>query len=633
MKNQLRSPKEIKTDMLEWARTNLFARVGKEWDYAGEDFDPLIHLMVGATASEVKNIYESINDSDRRVLKQLAQMLLPEAKHLPSPAHALIKVTPSQPTYQLSETLQLFCDMAGEKVFLSPVYEHAIANLNLKYIASDLGVYVHKPETVYSNYMPLKPMAQKNGVVSHLMLGFECPSPVSSLKNTSFYFDLKGSENARSPFLNAVTNGTWYAHDNEIATIQGFSDQLNPEDLLDTTKAIRQRITNIYKSCFTTITDEAVFNPEQTSVREKVKQWMKERNIYNPNLDDQLDELGNAQGNHLWIMVQLQYPTVVDDFFNNFTCSTQVFPAVNRCYQIKDDAQTYFNESALNVVQIQSENPILGIRRVTHQQTGQLFDIRPLAYLKGEEKPSYSIRYGGVGRLDTYNVWQRCLYLLNVFREENRLKEVVNKIGSNLSLEDFHILLGEKIDKDEFMMAQNPLHFLYLFMHPGFAMKGVRAIVEYWTTLGNEANDIPVKQALRCEVIVAGLKKEDKSEIYGHLVTSTTGGRKLSNDTELFHALKDAIIRKERLITPSDIEAFCRMKVQSGIDEISITKGIDMDARPGFGITRTIQVNLIVSSSNEIKWNAICRELEHSLQENSLSNLPYRVKFVFNDKD
>ena len=55
----------------------------------GQNFDPIVRFMAGACASELERVYQHLHDTEGRLQKRLAKILLPEYFHLPQPAHAL----------------------------------------------------------------------------------------------------------------------------------------------------------------------------------------------------------------------------------------------------------------------------------------------------------------------------------------------------------------------------------------------------------------------------------------------------------------------------------------------------------------------------------------------------------------
>ncbi|MCB0522688.1 MAG: type VI secretion system baseplate subunit TssF [Lewinellaceae bacterium] len=614
-----RSPAQTKEEMLEWVRTNIFARMGQEWDYRGKDFDPLINLLVGACASEVTSIYEAIEDSDRRVLRQMANLLVPESRHLPSPSHALARVNPTGASYLLPETLQLVCEHNGEEAYFSPVFEQVLLNAKLKIVVSEAGIFQY-------NVGKRPPKSGGNAkLMTQLLLGFECPKVPDSLQGVGFYFDLEDNSR-KSLFLEAVTTGKWRLRNQEVLKKQGFGEEAVPEDMLDTTRSLKRRIESIYKRQFVTIADEKKFEPVETPVQEVLQEWIDYNRIKDENLLKQAEGLFLLQGKYLWLEITLPYPVRVNDLAANFRCSTCIFPVVNRKLHIKDDADTYFDRPALNVIHLFSQKPILGVRRVFNQQTGEDFEYLPLVQFKEGEHPAFTLRYGGVGRLDSYNLWRRYIYLLNVFREEHRLFEVANNIGSKVSLEGFHRLLGERISKGDYETSQNPEQHLYLFLHPGLVARGVRAVAEYWSTLGSKGNGIAAGQPLKANTAVPGIKKEDKTEIYARFVTATGGGKNVPTEPELYQELKDTLLRRGRLLTAEDVKNFCQARLGGMLRGVSIQNGVEMDPRPGFGITRITEVRLKVSDPEDETWKDTCREIEMELAENALSVLPYRVK-------
>ena len=86
-----RTPPHIKRDMLHWAKDHLYTRASDEWAYEAIEADPLVHLLVGACASEAQLVYDNIQETEDRLLQRLLRYLLPEAFHLPQPTVAVAK--------------------------------------------------------------------------------------------------------------------------------------------------------------------------------------------------------------------------------------------------------------------------------------------------------------------------------------------------------------------------------------------------------------------------------------------------------------------------------------------------------------------------------------------------------------
>ena len=83
------------------------------------------------------------------------------------------------------------------------------------------------------------------------------------------------------------------------------------------------------------------------------------------------------------------------------------------------------------------------IKSVHNQIRNKPIPAKSLAKLIGEKKQTaYSFRMGGVGRLDSYNAWQRLSYMLSIFRKEHKLHDLFDRLGDKMSLEELHEVIG-----------------------------------------------------------------------------------------------------------------------------------------------------------------------------------------------
>jgi hypothetical protein len=608
-----RTAEAIKQDMLAWARENIYARLGEEWDYTGRDFDPLVDLLVGACASEIKNIYEAIDGSDRRIVKKLAELLVPEPVHLPAAARALAAVSSNGSMAHLTETTSFRCDTEAGSFYFTPAFTCTLLNSALKVVGSDGLIFEYKPE-------PENPSGQFTNV-SKILLGFEAPKPITSFDNILFYFNLLG-ENSPLLFLNALNQGLWKINGQLVEKTRGFRTEPLPfGSQHESGPASIRQTEEIYQPYFFT-TQEYLENALlKRNISEVVVSWLRENHSDTPGLEQQAQALSPVEDNFFWIEIQLPYPVQVYELEKNFRCATNIVPVINRQLQVKDDADTFLNRPLIDVISITPEKPYLGVHQVENVQNKEVFSSLPFNQLKGSRSPAYSIRYGGVGRIDNYNTWNRLSYLLSLFREEHRYQEVLEKIGSKVSIEELHLLLGEKILKEEPQPApgENPVYF---FLHPGEAPKSsIRARISYWTTDGAKANRIPAPKTLICDPPEPGIHKEGIT-----LLTAPAGGKDAPDETEYYQLLKNSLLQKEKIVTAADARYFCFNYLGKGLQQVSLQPGFRVDPRPEGGIDRVSQVYLTVDQPADPAWPGKCRELEYLLNEKSAGLVPYTVR-------
>lgn len=596
----------IKEDMLEWVKQNIYARMGQEWDYNGSDFDPLVHLLVGACASEVKNIYEAIESSDRRIVKKLAELLVPGHAHLPSPAHALARATPTGSSARLSETMEFRCNAEPGTFYFTPAFDCVILNSVLKVVGSDGLIFQYGAQQKQEN---------KITHISRLLLGFEAPKAISLFDNVLFYIDLMGA-NRSSVFLDAIASGEWKLNGHPIEKVRGFKKGAAREEVFGKSHTIEQ-VEDVYKSNFFTLKqypDKEIFG---RSISDVVVTWLRENKANYPLLEQQAQLLPSVGDNFFWIEIQLPYTVPIHDFANNFRCATNIFPVVNRKMNVKDDADVFFNRPVINAVSIKPEKPFLGVHSVINADNLEPLTTLPLSQLNGSKIPAYNVRYGGVGRIDNFNVWSRFAYMLELFREEHRYREVLDRLGDKVSLEELHLLIGENIQKAE---GPHPAdnNNVYIFLYPGQTRQnGLRVCIKYWTTDGSKANRIAPNKILFCDPADPSLMKENFI-----LYTAPTGGTDTAEETDYYQQLRNCLMKNDKIVTIEDVKRFCREYVGNDLKNVTVNPGFYVDPRPGGGIMRSLEVCLYIDSSE----NTTYMELEHLINERSNGSVPYILK-------
>lgn len=615
-----RVAEEIKQDMLEWAKENIYARMGEEWDYNGRDFDPLVHLLVGACASEVKNIYDAIDSSDRRIVKKLAELIVPEHAHVASPARALASVTPTGSTALLSETMQFRCDTETGPYYFTPAFNCTILNSDLKVVGSDGLIFEYKAGKE-------KPTGQYTHV-SKILLGFEAPKPIISFDNILFYFNLLGQNN-QLLFLQALAEGQWKINGQPVDKNRGFRKKSESfESQRDASYYTTEQIEEIYQPYFFTVQEYLENALLKRNISEVVVSWLRENHTDTPTLEKQAQALSPVEDNFFWIEIQLPYPVRVFELEKNFRCATNIIPVVNRKLNIKDDADNFLNRPFIDVISVTPEKPFLGVHRIENFLNKEVIPTLPFNQLKGSRTPAYSIRYGGVGRIDNYNAWNRLSYLLSLFREEHRYREVLERLGPKLSIEELHLLIGEKIRKDE-PQETGTENSVYFFMHPGESLKGgIRAKISYWTTDGAKANRISVPKGLICDPPEPSLRKDGAT-----LITALTGGKDAPDETEYYSLLRHNLLQKDKIVTTQDVKHFCQHYIGPPLRQVTIKPGFKVDPRPEGGIGRVSEVLLQVDRPEDEVWTDTCCELEYLLNQKSNGVIPYSVTLTQNGHD
>jgi hypothetical protein len=624
---QRNTPQNIKRDMLEWAKHHLYARSTDEWGYNTLEADPLVHLLVGACAAESKEVYDTIQDSDDRLLQRLLKYLLPETFHLPLPAVGIAKAQAKTSTCTLSDSHNLVYKEGEQVLNFTPLFDTKLLNGKIRFICTDNNV-IEFNETTELN--PQHWIKNETQTLSRLLIGIETPQKVTSLENTSFFIDWKGNDLEKRQLVLSLSRSQWFWNEQPLKRQNGFLDAQNAawQEHFDTEKQLRRTLNAQYQQQFHLITDSQTPPTVELSVADILRSWLNKSVVSEDELNSTTAKWTNVTGNFVWLRIQLPYSIQLTDIERHLTIALNHFIVVNRKLVEKDDGDTFFARSmGMEALTIQPTVGFFqGIKSVHNQISNKPISSMPLAQLiRSKNQTAYSMRIGGVGRFDNYNAWERLSYILSVFRQEHRQRDIADRIGDKMSLEELHETLGERLSKEDFKQAndikQQPV---YIFIQPGDSSYQLRAKISYWVTDGEIANNLRPDSTLISEPALAGL---DPLSI--RLVTTTRGAKNKYSATEQVQALQDVLFRRGRIVSANDIKSLCFQKLGNVLKDVQLRSYFETDMNAdSSGVRRAIEVTLSVEQAVDPYIKQLGQEIELTLQENSVGTMPYRVCIV-----
>jgi len=161
-------------------------------------------------------------------------------------------------------------------------------------------------------------------------------------------------------------------------------------------------------------------------------------------------------------------------------------------------------------------------------------------------------------------------------------------------------------------------------LHAGIAT-GIRVRVEYWTSKGAAANNIPAKSQLKC---VSKSKTSLEPESI-ELISATVDGKHPLNSTQQLEAMKSVLLSRERIVTREDVKVFCKTFLTDKLVNVEVKDGVGTDPRFDFGMTRLLEVNLTASKKSlKEDWEGICQQVQVLLEQKSTSSIPIKVKLT-----
>lgn len=165
--------------------------------------------------------------------------------------------------------------------------------------------------------------------------------------------------------------------------------------------------------------------------------WFQKHQMEQADVDKQLAKLNKELKKPLiWIEVLLSRPVEIAQLASRLVVRFNVFPVVNRRLCGNSSGEHHFLQSnAIKWLHLKPVESFLSMRRVFEEKPPEypVFTFKPFAEFKEETKPGYTLRLGGIGRWDDFNVWQRLAYVIAILQENYSHQDLIQKAASTLS--------------------------------------------------------------------------------------------------------------------------------------------------------------------------------------------------------
>ncbi|WP_452219799.1 type VI secretion system baseplate subunit TssF [Lacinutrix salivirga] len=608
----------MKTESFEHIKNRMLKKAASIWGVAANEietsFDPVVSLLISACASEILKIEAELNESQNRVTEKLVQLMTPETAIGSKPAHAILHVDTVddsvviKPEYQFyfkKKTTTNKATQTLKNLFFSPIQDFKIINANIKYLAcgnvlSELDIKKQKTSLTQANTTTQLPS-------SNLYLGIESTLNDLALEDVSLYFELNDVEN-KNLFYHYLKNAKWSTASKKINTCEGFYNSASQnkrnlksifEDVSRNTLNINNHTLNYYKDHFVSIKDKKKIT---TSNFEELDDFIA------------LNKLDLEPGIR-WI--KIEFPNVVSNtVLQNLFCSLNAFPVLNR----ELNTFSYQIRNFINIIPIKTEDHFLDIKTIVNTN-GQTY-LPKLKDVLDSGKGNYTIRGNNVGKLDQRSAKEFLTHLIELLKDESAAFSFLNNdfLHGNLkSLNQLISMLEKKVSTE----YDNLTETSYVTLEP--YSKKENLIIEYWTTNGEEANNI--KSGNDIEVYKAiGLKQKGS-----YLMTTTFDGRDSLTMDERLNAYRRSLLSRDRIVTKEDIKALCFELYSNKIDRVEIKKGYSNNIDLNKGITQCIEIELYANKSINLEpneWDSLNSSLLLFLEKKSVNIFPYKIKIV-----
>lgn len=611
----------MKENTKEEIRGRMLRKAASLWGVPANEiemsFDPIVSLLITACAAEIEKISGEIDESQTRITEKIIQLMTPEYIFGARPSHSILYTEPVdsnlkiKPEYLFSFKKKVSYKNVSEnfkEIFFSPVQEFNLINANLKYVASGGVISENKKnkqlQTLFKNDGgPSLPP-------STLYLGMDCHDSELSLKDVSFYFEQQNIK-LHSVFYHHLKNAEWFINNTKIKTSPGFynsqkSNQIKLDSIFNKTSNkshnIEELLVNNYLNHYVTINE-----PLKGSLHKESSFGELDKII--------LDNKVKVSDNIRWI--KIVFPRVVsNEMLKSVFCTVNAVPVINR----KINSFTYQMKEFIDIIPIKTEDLFLDLKSITNTN-GKAYK----AESKDDTntgKGTFTIRTDNIGKLDHRKAKEYITHLIELLKDESASFSSYNNdfLFKNLkTLNQLIALLENKVSE----ISNEITETNYVTLKP--LKKKETLLVDYWTTNGNEGNNIKSGSSLK---IYNGVGIKQKSTM---LLTTSHGGKNYLTMNERLNAYRRTLLARDRIVSREDVKALCYEMYNDKISAVNISKGYTTDIAVNKGLLQCINIEITPNSNistEQTEWDIINNNLLLYLEKHSVSVFPYRIKMV-----
>ncbi len=604
-------------------RSKMLGYAAKAWGFSDaaieNSFDPLVSLLLGAGAHEIGKVYHEIHSTESRLLLKLTQLLTPDVLTGATPAHALCHATPIdvdgvtnayQHFYFQRKTETRFGRDEMEDVFFTPAGDFALSAAEVRMQASGNKLFAYKTA------LTKETAANSDGAniaANKIWIGIEALEDWKYIKEISLFFENRNPAESNS-FYKDLASATITCNGKILATKVGLNDKRNANRTLhqklveghyNITAQSEEHIQSFYNSQFVNL-----ILPDGL---------LEENSVQPPDYPEEIFPASAFQKNPkklLWFSVEIpgknkkyNLPDVV--------CALNCFPVINR----RKEEFTYRLHDKHTIIALQSPGRFLDIIDVRSQDDVPYFETA-ISNPSQAEAGSYLLRHSGTGRFDKRNALEMTEYLLQLLRDESAsfaalgkdlIESQVKQVNQLISAIEQRVASAKKTgDESLSYLIVNALNF------------PENIFVQYWHTDAESANQI--RPGTKLNTYQGNSFTRDSV----YLMTSSTGGRNSLSPIESVSVYKNAVLTRQRIVTPKDIETACFMIGGSNLAKVQIKKGVMIEAGTDGNYVRCVDVKIQFKPNTVQAEEAglVCREIQTYLENHSSGMYPFNVEIA-----
>jgi hypothetical protein len=599
-------------------KDRILRRAARLWGYneleSETSFDPIVSLLLSATASELEKLGFELESSRSRILERILEIMFPEEVSGVIPSRSLIQVFPleNHSTISLKNHFKTSkrihnvfnpTESNSKDVFFCPTIEVKLTTAKIEYIA--FGNTLNRVESFF--FTDLMSKGEPYIPSGEMWVGIRCKEN-SDLENLMFYIDINNNYQ-KELFFYYLKQAKIYFGEKEFSLHEGYNVNQKNIDM-------ESIITKNYSDLEHVYTDvNQYYFSNFFTLREKLshvdkprKEELFEKYFQNNKLSEDQDIV--------WLKFKFS-EAVVSEVLENVSITLNCIPVLN----IHNVISYHRVTGRLNMIPIKSNDSFLDLDHVSDDR-GRRFDVKN--YAAESNGTSAVLRKGGVSRFDQRGASELLQYLLELIKDEtaafsgigaDSTKETLRQINQNVAA--LHQLAKEK----SFSQTNNP----YLVITSDSQDSEIGCNISYWLTLAEEGNDI--KQGTVLTVEGSNVSALDKTAI---MIRPSTAGRKSLSPQDKILEYRNSLLTRGRIVTVADIKVFGLNHFKNTIKGIEVSKGTKKEVSLKGGFSRTIDISLIRNpeekeSIKDSEWEYLCESFLLKLRNASANIYPYRI--------
>ncbi|MCY0977825.1 type VI secretion system baseplate subunit TssF [Chryseobacterium wangxinyae] len=599
-------------------KDRILRRAARLWGYseleAETSFDPVVSLLLSATASELEKLGFELESSRSRIIERILEIMFPEEVSGVVPSRSLIQVFPVENQAKVSlknhfKTSKRIHNVfnpaqSGSKdIFFSPTLEAKVTTAKVEFLA--FGNTLNHVESYFFTDVLAK--SEQHIPSGEMWVGIRCSNKID-LENLMLYIDINNTYQ-KELFFYYLRQAKIYFGDKELSLHEGYNveqENINLENIITKNYSdlehIYTDVNEFYFSNFFTI-------KEKISHIEKSNNEKLFENYFKGNRLSEEDDI-------IWLKFKFS-EAVVSEVLENVSVTLNCIPVVN-VY----NATSYHRVTGrLNIIPIKSDDFFLDLDYVA-DNSGKRFDLKN--YAAESNGTSAVLRKGGVSRFDQRGASELLQYLLELIKDEtaafsgiggDSATETLRQINQNVAA--LHQLAKEK----SFAQANNP----YLVITSDSQNSETVCNISYWLTHAEEGNDIKPATTLTVEGSDSAIL--DKTAV---MMKPSAGGRKSLSPQDKILEYRNSLLTRGRIVTVADIRIFGLNHFKNTIKDIEVSKGTKKEVSLKGGFSRTIDVFLIRNTDlketiKDSEWEYLCESFLLKLKKASANIYPYRI--------